>query len=512
MKTIITPFAFLFFTSLQAQLLDHRDFYPSDFGVDSTIEFFGNQIANYSHQENDSLQYVIISANTYKSDTTDYIKGGLFIGGFDDFGELKYTTDLTQKIQTLLPSNIDLSIYFRYGIDSAGDINNDGINDIVLGNPRFPIHNLLPNDHLTFVYMNENFSPDSVKILNGIDIGFTNTDDFGFNVKNIGDLDNNGYEDLAIALPGFSKGDTIDVKNGAIAILFMDKNAQVLKTTQIENITTNISTIGWGFGTGLNGNLDMNNDGNKDIIVGTPHGTEFGNVSIYYLDSNQNVLFTAVIDNTTLPEEIFEDDDHFGQAISSPGDLNNDSIPELLISMHWSESGTHHAGKLFVISLDKNGNVLDFAEVFDQQLEDDFLEYDDHFGRDITVLNDFNNDGFGEILASIDDDINDTRGKLRLIYTDYDYLLGASSNLNDLTHIKISYEIYPNPSTDIINVKSKELINQRFKIVNSLGINVMTGYLDVNQSINVNHLASGHYYLVLIDNEQEESIAKFIKQ
>ena len=256
----------------------------------------------------------------------------------------------------------------------------------------------------------------------------------------------------------------------------------------------------------------MNNDGNKDIIVGTPHGTEFGNVSIYYLDSNQNVLFTAVIDNTTLPEEIFEDDDHFGQAISSPGDLNNDSIPELLISMHWSESGTHHAGKLFVISLDKNGNVLDFAEVFDQQLEDDFLEYDDHFGRDITVLNDFNNDGFGEILASIDDDINDTRGKLRLIYTDYDYLLGASSNLNEFAHSKISIEIYPNPSTDIINVKSKELINQRFKIVNNLGINVMTGYLEHSQNININHLPIGYYYLVFIDNEQKESMTKFIKQ
>jgi hypothetical protein len=512
MKTIITAFALLCFSSLHAQILDHQDFYPSDFGVDSTIEYFGNQIANYSQQENDSLQYVIISANTYKSDTTDYIKGGLFIGGFDNFGELKFTTDLTQKIQTLLPSNIDLTVYYRYGIDSAGDLNNDGINDIVLGSPRFQSNNPLPNDHLTFVYMNENFNPDSVKVLNGIDVGFKNTDEFGYNVKNIGDWDNNGYEDLAIALPGYSKGDTIEVKDGAIALLFMDKNAQVLKTTQIENITTNINSVGWGFGTGLVANLDMNNDGIKDIIVGTPHGSEFGNVSIYYLDGDQKVLSTAVIDKTTLPTSIFEDDDHFGQAITSPGDLNNDGIPELLISMHWSESGTHHAGKLFVISLDENGNILDFAEVFNQQLEDDFLEYDDHFGRDITVLNDFNNDGFGEILASIDDDVNDTRGKLRLIYTDYDYLLGASSNLNDLAHNKISIEIYPNPSTSIMNVKSKELINQRFKIVNSLGINVMTGYLDVSKQIIVNHLPMGYYYLVLIDNEQKEYMAKFIKQ
>jgi|GEM_PF-4699496 len=503
MKTIIASFILAISASLQAQLIHFEDFYPNEFAHTTDLSLFGNQLSNYHSDFDEGLNLFLVSSINYNN-----ISGGLMIAGFGNEGKLRYTKDITNEVLAMLPDNIILSNFLNYGVASAGDLNDDGIDDLVVGIPAHK--DFKREDKLAFIFMNINFSPDSIKVISASELGYKKQYEFGNQVNNIGDWDKNGYDDLAISLSGFENKHGLDNYMGAIVILFLGKDGEIINTKKILNQDTEVSSIAWGFGTSILGTEDFNQDGISDLIIGTPEGFGNGVVDIYYLDNEQNITSTARIDKRNLSSNIFGGNDHFGQAISSLGDLNNDGIPELLVSMHWSKRDKKHAGKLISISLDKEGNVIDHAQVFDNKKEDDYLITDDHLGRDVIILNDMNKDGINEILVSVDDDRNNYKGKLRLIYTDHSYLLGSTSIVNNADKA-IHLDIYPNPTSDVLNLKSNNQINNRYKIVNTAGRNVMTGLIDESLKIQIDQLPSGNYFLAIIDKQQNESFVKFIK-
>jgi hypothetical protein len=69
-------------------------------------------------------------------------------------------------------------------------------------------------------------------------------------------------------------------------------------------------------------------------------------------------------------------------------------------------------------------------------------------------------------------------------------------------------EIYPNPCETVLTVRAQETkVGSEFSIMNALGMLVYTGVItEVNQSINIAHLAPGSYTLCVGENHQ-----RFIK-
>lgn len=73
-----------------------------------------------------------------------------------------------------------------------------------------------------------------------------------------------------------------------------------------------------------------------------------------------------------------------------------------------------------------------------------------------------------------------------------------------------NFEIYPNPTNSILNIKSnnKQLQNAKIEIINTLGLLV---YFDVYApQINISDLPSGIYFLT-INNKETKRIIKFVK-
>ncbi len=64
----------------------------------------------------------------------------------------------------------------------------------------------------------------------------------------------------------------------------------------------------------------------------------------------------------------------------------------------------------------------------------------------------------------------------------------------------ISIKVFPNPSTDIINIEADELLDSRVYLINTVGRRV-SEIVDVESndsvSMDVNHLNSGLYYVVI---------------
>ena len=87
---------------------------------------------------------------------------------------------------------------------------------------------------------------------------------------------------------------------------------------------------------------------------------------------------------------------------------------------------------------------------------------------------------------------------------------GLNCDLNTETFDTISLKLYPNPVINILNVNiGYNLINHPYNVVDSLGRVVLKGKLNnVDNTINVEQLSKGIYYLKVSDN----IASKFIKE
>ena len=68
----------------------------------------------------------------------------------------------------------------------------------------------------------------------------TNGDKFGYSVANIGDLDGDGVNDLAVGATLDNEG---GVERGAVHIIFMNTDGSVDSTVEINSSTTNGPTL-----------------------------------------------------------------------------------------------------------------------------------------------------------------------------------------------------------------------------------------------------------------------------
>ncbi|MBU26483.1 MAG: hypothetical protein CMO15_00195, partial [Thaumarchaeota archaeon] len=142
---------------------------------------------------------------------------------------------------------------------------------------------------------------------NGPELG--NTHNFGISIANIGDLDGDGVNDLAVGAHGDDDGGT---NRGAIHILFMNTDGSVDSTEVINDSTANgpILTDNDYWGRSIANIGDLNGDGVNDIAVGatsddtdetgnTSGGTNRGAVHIMFMNTDGSVDSTEVINDST---------------------------------------------------------------------------------------------------------------------------------------------------------------------------------------------------------------------
>ena len=70
--------------------------------------------------------------------------------------------------------------------------------------------------------------------------------------------------------------------------------------------------------------------------------------------------------------------------------------------------------------------------------------------------------------------------------------------------------IYPNPANDVIFVKGEEI--QSVEIYNSIGVKVVSKNVNNSESIDIADLASGMYFVRVLDKNGNISTTKIIKR
>jgi hypothetical protein len=245
-----------------------------------------------------------------------------------------------------LISNIENGDIFGQDHDKIGDVNGDGVIDIVVGS-RTADDGGENNGAVHILFMNKDGTVKDNQKISMLEGGFTGVltqgNNFGYGVAGIGDYDNDGIPDIAVAAPLVSP---------AIYIIHLNANGTVKNHVKNDNINClGISAVG-----------DLNNDGKIDLVACDPSsdidGTNIGAVRILFFDENSTVIEneTKLINPSSggFGTGLVEGDQFGGREVAMLGDIDNDGTLEMAVGAFRSEGGK---GAIWMLSL--NSTTLD---------------------------------------------------------------------------------------------------------------------------------------------------------
>ncbi|MEA3444888.1 MAG: hypothetical protein U9R19_09220, partial [Bacteroidota bacterium] len=343
---------------------------------------FGHALACIGDLNNDGIQDVAISSVNGSDD------GTLYISFLDSGGTVNSIVEIKQGLFGL-PTNQTYEMdWFGYSVDTIGDLNQDGVIDLVVGLPNIVGGNA--KGFVFILFMNDDGTVNSFKILgenlNGFNENLTDTY-FGSSVAGLGDLDFDGIYDIVVGGPGK------DNDNGAIWILYLNIDGTLKSKIRIDKNTPLISSYFLqssssiiNFGSSIESLGDLDKDGVIDIIVGSANYSTiygFGSAAILFLNANGSIKeLNAIQPGVTNFNDTLNPVLGFGKSISNIGDVNGDEISDLAFtSPVYSESQCTQCGAVWIVMMDSVGSVKGYQRISDSLGSfSGNLAYNDYFG------------------------------------------------------------------------------------------------------------------------------------
>lgn len=250
-----------------------------------------------------------------------------------------------------------------YSVGAAGDFNHDGVDDFMIGAPNKTQDGKPEVGEAYIVYGQPLGHPNTLSVLDltantGLVIeGLDNQDYTGASVSGIGDLNHDGYDDVAIGSPGKGPFGTPSEYPGEVYILFGGQFAGVDQIdrrdltggngVRVRGIRGGVVPIQedqaiWGdlAGTSIDGVGDMNGDGIDDFAIGASHTIinprRKGVGQTYFIFGSQSAFPARLSLNDLDGANGFRINgigtvDYFGVYTRSAKDFNDDGINDVIV-------------------------------------------------------------------------------------------------------------------------------------------------------------------------------------
>jgi len=304
-------------------------------------ELFGKAITNLGDVNQDGIADIAIGAPRENSR-----RGEVFVLFMSRDGKVKDFKKLSKSFSNF-NGIINQDDNFGWSLGTLKDWNNNGVNELLVGSPSRK-----ENGGVWILNLDKNGQIISKKEFNenSKNLKKFNFNGFGESIAGTSDLNSNGFPELIVGDWKYEEGGN---DNGAIFSIILKENngIKISSVQKINNVTGNLNdTIPNSalFGISLSNMGDLNGDSVPDIAVGAS-GEEYssnskanlftGKVRIIFLEKNGSVKnYQAIGNNFGRFKDTLKTDDEFGKTLTNIGDLNGDSIPELVVGAPGKET------------------------------------------------------------------------------------------------------------------------------------------------------------------------------
>ena len=384
------------------------------FNGESEEDNAGFSVSGLGDFNGDGIDDPIIGA-PYASPNGNYSgRSYILFGSATGFSEANDLSDLNGSNGFAISGQV-ANDRFGHSVSAAGDLNNDGLDDLVVG-ARYANANG-NNSGRSYVLFGSSqkwsaeFDLADIDGINGFTIdGEAAEDSAGQSVSNAGDVNGDGIDDLIVGAYG---NDVNGDYSGRSYVVFGSAanwpiNFQLSSIDASSGIVFNGEAGGGSSGNSVSDAGDFNGDSIDDIIIGAEN-----------LDSNEDRSGRSylIFGSETVPSKAFElsdlngsngfamngqlEFDRAGQAVSSAGDINGDGFDDLLVSAPTADVNDTSSGSVYVLfgSASTASSAIELASLDGQ---DGFIingqQGGDTIGGSISGAGDLNGDGIDDFV------------------------------------------------------------------------------------------------------------------
>jgi hypothetical protein len=282
---------------------------------------------------------------------------------------------------------------FGASVSTAGDVNGDGYDDVIVGAPR--AGHLTTEKGKAFVFLGSSSGLSSSPIWTFEDP--QSAARFGTAVANAGDVNGDGYADVIVGAPDYTVGPPEDNQTHPQAGKFYVFHGT---STGIEGGDAHFSfsypdAPGARVGATVATAGDVNGDGYADVLVGGPTysvGGTSGVAGVFFGGANGSRIYPAL--------DIFgSSSGNLGVSVSTAGDVNGDGYSDFVIGENLYDNGETDEGRALAYHGSAQPLYVGTGTQFSARWSIEGDESSGHYGQALAMAGDFNGDGYSDVLV-----------------------------------------------------------------------------------------------------------------
>ena len=291
---------------------------------------------------------------------------------------------ITGSVDTLIEGD-QPSSQFGISVASAGDVNGDAYDDVIVGAPRYDLG--VFEEGAAFVFYG---SADGLSLTGSTRLnGDQSASSFGISVASAGDVNGDTYDDVIVGAPFYDNGE----ENEGAAFIFHGGPSGIGTNfiTQVESNQTRTD-----FGLSVAGAGDVNGDNYDDVVIGArfydfiddPSRMEKeGAVFVYYGGPNG----ISSENSTTLRSN--QREPQFGVSVASAGNVNGDEYDDVIVgAVDYGMDATKRGAALVYLGSQAGLNTTVSTLLYGDNTRSGF-------GFSVSGAGDVNNDTFDDVIV-----------------------------------------------------------------------------------------------------------------
>ena len=233
---------------------------------------FGHALTLLPDLDNNGIPDLAVGAPMDNAISTR--KGAIYILFMNEDGSVKALQKISDGEGTVNPLALQDFSGFGSSLASLGDLDGDGTHELAVGAPYWDQEGAALNENSGAVFILSLSNSGVARSFKRFDAassemataGIQAGDLFGRSLARAGLLNLDDVPDLAV---GATHANVAQDNDGAVFLLFLDNQVNISAIEKMGSNTNGVSDLGSsGFGWSLGGDIDLNNDGLSELLIG----------------------------------------------------------------------------------------------------------------------------------------------------------------------------------------------------------------------------------------------------